>query len=332
MKVVYFEKDIRNVTGFYYSIITSALEHNNVDLQKRNVASIKNLISVKRKDYALITDLRDFAKLYLLGHRRFIFWYQGVTPEEVYLMSGSKIRYSIFSFFEKLSLKAIKYKIGVSNYLFKHFEEKYNISLKDGSYFIMPCFNNLLNKDSFYKEGKYENNIFCYAGGTAVWQGFDEMVRIYGEIEKKHPNVFFRIYSKEYDRAKEIISKYKIKNYSVESLPPTEVDQALSSCKFGFIIRENNVINNVATPTKFGTYIGNGVIPIYTPAIKAFEDLSKEFKFLCCSTIDEIVNNVDDYLDTSVAADDVFNEYSRIFEKYYNRENYIERLSAYLNL
>ena len=118
MRVCYLSKDVRNVTGYYYQIIIDALKEKGVESVSLNgELSFSRARRFKREDYALITDPRDFFKLYFWGHRKFIYWYQGVVPEEVLMMSGSKKRYRMFSFMEKLSLKIVRYKIGVSSYL-----------------------------------------------------------------------------------------------------------------------------------------------------------------------------------------------------------------------
>ena len=333
MTVYYFKEDCRNVTEYYYNVILDALKKRGVDCKVLDKCDFQTARLISKSDYVLATTLKSFIILYLSGRRNFIYWYQGITPEEVYLMSGQKWKYYVNSFIEKLSLKTIKYKIGVSKYLFEHFEEKYKVKIDWNSVFIMPCFNSELNENSFNTQGKYEKNIFCYAGGTQAWQGFDEILRIYAEIEKKRDDVFLKIYSKDIAAAKIMIEAAKLKHYSVDCVPQSEMDKALSDCKFGFIIREDNIINNVATPTKLGTYLANGVIPIFSSTVHSFRDLTDNYKYLCCvENGPEVANQIIAFMDNKFDAQDIYKEYERLFADYYNKDYYVNKLGSFLSI
>ena len=131
------------------------------------------------------------------------------------------------------------------------------------------------------------------------------------------------------EKAKSIINQYNIKNYSVEKVPQSEVDTVLSKCKFGFLIRDNNVINQVATPTKLANYLGNGVIPIFTDTIKAYADIAKEYEHLYCfgDTDKDIV--IDKALHDVIVPDDLEKEYRNVMDKFFNPHKYSEQLSKY---
>ena len=332
MTVCYFKEDCRNVTEYYYNIIIDALKQRGVECKVLDKCDFKTARTISKDDYVLATTLKSFIILYLLGRRNFIYWYQGITPEEVFLMSGQKWKFYVNSFIEKLSLKTIKYKIGVSNYLFEHFEKKYKIKIDRSTVFIMPCFNSELNENSFKTPGKYEKNVFCYAGGTQAWQGFDVILRIYAEIEKLRDDVFLKIYSKDIDSAKRMIEAINIKNYSIDCVPQSEMDNALADCKFGFIIREDSIINNVATPTKLGTYLANGVVPIFSSTIYSFRDLANKYKYLCCVENKNAVDCIIRLLNENIKEEKVKEEYKDIFSSFYSKNNYITKLGLFLSL
>ncbi len=333
MTVYYFKEDCRNVTEFYYGIILSAVRNKGIPCKELEKCDFKTARTIPKEDYVLATTLKSFIILYLLGRRNFIYWYQGITPEEVFLMSGQKWKYHVNSFIEKLSLKTVKYKIGVSKYLFEHFEEKYKMNIDKASVFIMPCFNSELNEASFKTPGKYEKNVFCYAGGTQAWQGFDEILRIYGEIEKKRDDVFLKIFSKDMDTAKRMIEKVHLKHYSVGCVPQSEMDNALADCKFGFIIREDSIINNVATPTKLGTYLANGVIPIFSSTIHSFRDLAQQYDYLCCvENGEDVASQITSFMENTFYSVDVYNEYKRLFSDHYNTKSYVSKLEQFISV
>lgn len=332
MIVYYFKEDSRNVTEFYYNIILDAINKKGLECVAIEKCTIISALSIKKEDYVLVTTLRSFLILYLVGLRHFIFWYQGITPEEVYLMKKSRFWYYVYSYLEKLSLKTVEYKIGVSKYMFEHYKHKYKIRFSNDSFFIMPCFNSNINKNSFMTPQKYYKNIFCYAGGTQVWQGLDKILQIYSIIEKQREDVYLKIFSKDVETAKKMVAQADLKHYSIQCVPQSEMDRALSDCKFGFIIREDNIINNVATPTKMGTYLANGVIPIFSSSIYSFRDLSHSYEYLCCVDETNVIEKILSVIKKEIDCLSVYDEYQRIFSDYYNREAYSEKLSAFLNI
>ena len=332
MKVYYFNKDIRNVTGFYYDIMLSALCKNGIETKMLDRVSIKNLFQIKKEDYVLATSLQAFIKLWLWGHRNFIYWYQGITPEEDKMITGSQLRYLIFSLIEHLSLKVVKYKIGVSKYLFEHYQNKYGITIDMNCVYIMPCYNSEFHKNSFFVKDKYLKNVFCYAGGMQVWQGFENIVFLYKTIEIKYPDAFLRVYSKDLEGAREIIEKYEVSNYTLECVSADELESKLAECKFGFIIREDDIVNNVATPTKLATYIGNGVIPVFTPTIKTYADMNNSYKYLCCANQSELTGRIADMMTEPINAEMIFAEYQRLYSDYYDKDKHMNALSKFFML
>lgn len=230
--IYYFKKDVRIVTGYYYNIILNGLKLNGnkvCEIESHNSPEVKKL---PKDTYFLITSFDTFVYLFFKGFRNFIYWYQGIVPEEDFLRTRSKLRRLAFSLAEKFSLKKVKFPICVSKYQVEFYEKKYHLNLKHA--FVMPCFNSEFNRDNFYLSDKYEHNVFCYAGGIQAYQGFNLILDTYKEIEEKYPNIFLKIYTFDLEKAKKIIKTYDIKNFSVESVPQSEVDDVLAKCKFGF--------------------------------------------------------------------------------------------------
>lgn len=61
----------------------------------------------------------------------------------------------------------------------------------------------------------------------------------------------------------------------------------LRDVKFGFVLRDDIAVNNVATPTKLSSYLSAGVIPIYSSALK---DFYEKTKFMHCFVlVDDMV-------------------------------------------
>ena len=134
------------------------------------------------------------------------------------------------------------------------------------------------------------------------------------------------------DRAKRIIENKGVKNYSVKSVPKEQVRHELISATYGFIIREDNVVNRVATPTKLSSYISAGVIPIYSSCIRDFDTLSAKYKYLkSVSDLSSIcVSDIVEYVKRPIVKEDVKQEFKKIFETYYNKAKHKENLCSLL--
>lgn len=57
------------------------------------------------------------------------------------------------------------------------------------------------------------------------------------------------------------------KSVTIVSLPHKEVPKALTAADIGLLLREDNIVNNVAAPTKFGEYLACGLPVIVSPGV-----------------------------------------------------------------
>lgn len=328
-RVVYLKKDVRNVTEFYYNIIFEGLRKNGTQIMSVDNVSLLKKFDAKKTDYILVTSLYSFFLLYLKGYRNFIYWFQGITPEEVEMMFHSRLKYYVYSLWEKVALKKCRYKFFINKYQIEHYNKKYNVGLKISDGYIMPCFNTLIDTDSFSYTGKYDKNVFCYAGGIQAWQGFEDILRLYSKIEQKDECAFLKVLSKDLQIAEELINKHGIKHYSLASVPQEQVQVELKECKFGFIIRENNIVNNVATPTKLATYIGTGIIPIFTSSIYTYRDMAEKYSYLCCIKDINDVTPIHEIMKETIDVDELRREYIKIFNDCFNVEDHINNISLF---
>ena len=176
---------------------------------------------------------------------------------------------------------------------------------------------------------KYKNNVFVYAGGTAKWQGLDAIVEAYSKIEKSIKNAKFLFLTNDFKVAQELAEKYEIKNYEIDYVKKEDLPSKLSLCKFGFVLRDDTLINNVSTPTKLSTYLSCGVIPIFSSSILDFKKMmeNKKYKIVYNSThfLDDIKNM------EVVDINEIINEYNDIFSSYYSNDYYVEKISKMID-
>ena len=193
----------------------------------------------------------------------------------------------------------------------------------------MPCFNQELDRPSFF-DSKYNTPSFVYTGNLAAWQCFEPMIKLFSEIKKNLPSASLSIYTKDQEKAKEILSKYGV-NAEIKYVPFQILSQEIRRFKYGFIIREDIEINRVATPTKMNSYMACGVIPIYTNVVGAFQENLSCLKYAI--PLDKKGNGLAKLYElekTPIIAEDVLCEYNNVFGDYYSRTKYINEISSLL--
>lgn len=328
MKLLIIKEDNDEVTMEYMEMINEASM--NIGIPSEILDYKSAIEKSQKKDWFFAITSTTFCKLRFSGRKNVCLWLQGIVPEESYLRNNSLLRFKVLSFIEKTSLKQAKYILFVSKEMRKHVINKYNIK-NISLNLIIPCFNTAINKDSFYDE-KYNDNIFCYAGGMSVWQEFDNVLKSYSSIEKmglKNCKLLLLVPNRELALKK--IKEYGIQNYEIDYVLLTELNDRIKMAKFGFLFRKDILVNNVATPTKISTYLANGIIPIFSDALLPFYNVSKNMKYVIpIHKYEELNGKITNFLE--IKSNDIWREYNVFFEKYYNRKHYIKRISDNLKM
>lgn len=318
-KIVFYYKNgiINDATSFYIDVIENAAKKINVEFVKT-----MNLMDIKKDDIVLTICCKHYIKV-LLTHpfNKTIFWSQGIEPEESRLHCNI-IKYWIKSIMEYVAIKYSTLLFMVSDAMYEHYRKKYGIERKH--YIIMPCFN--AEKLLEVELKKYNQPTFVFAGGTSRWHCAEQIVDTYKRIEETLPNASIKILSNAKDW-ESILQKYKVKNYSISYVSLEQLPKELSFYKYGFLLRESHVINKVATPTKMSSYLGSGLIPVYTDAVEDFckkIDLG-EFSLLFKTPID-----TKEIADSIIRFEQQLHDYNKyksivndIFKNYYCTSNYI---------
>ena len=312
--IVYYNYNNKEVLHDYLTIVSESLE----SLGYNTEFSVK--LQEKDKDALIVFPVAyDALKYYLRGYRNFILWQQGAVADESYMRNSSRLRYHILNIIDVYMMKKAKCILYVSEEMRRVYEQRGHSSFKDKAY-IMPCFNEEYD-ENMYSLKDFTKKIFTYVGSLAEWQCFEQTVDLYKEIEDQIKDCTLKVLTFDVDRAKRIIENKGVKNYSVKSVPKEQVRHELISATYGFIIREDNVVNRVATPTKLSSYISAGVIPIYSSCIRDFDTLSAKYKYLkSVSDLSSIcVSDIVEYVKRPIVKEDVKQEFKKIFETYYNK-------------
>ncbi|HEN9524451.1 TPA: hypothetical protein U9I82_002881 [Acinetobacter baumannii] len=298
-------------------------------------------------DTESLSDLKNYNNIFVMSAKwcfivklmhpraRIVTWFQGLGGEEALMTRNSIIRKRLWNCVELFAMKYSWLNIYVSMRMRKYYCDTYKII--DKNFFIIPCFNKQFNFDSLSVVSKYNNPTFVYAGGLDKWQCIEETLKLFSLIEKDLPNANLTILTKDIDKAKELVNKFLIKNFKVDFVPLKNLDEELKKYKYGFIIRDDHIVNNVSTPTKMNSYLANGIIPIYTNVI---DDFNQNLNLKNCGLILDVNDRLDAWKKDIINFENVSknsefkirveSEIEEIFGKYYNRESYINELQKYL--
>ena len=99
-------------------------------------------------------------------------------------------------------------------------------------------------------------------------------------------------------------------------------------------MREDTIVNQVATPTKFSNYLSNGIIPIFSRCLKSFFRISNEYGVgIPCDImdLDTAAQLVLADMDSEHSEIELRVKYQKVFDDYYSTERYIEKISCFLN-
>lgn len=312
---VFFNRKNVEVTKNYLDVIRAALRE--VGYECEYITSLKGIAKNSLIVYAVGVDA---FKCYLKGYHNMILWLQGATGDESYLKHQSKIRKSVIDFMDCFVMKKAKMIFFVSYYMRQYYQKMAHANFEEKSY-VMPCFNEVLNKDIFDIKD-YSKKVFTYIGSLAPWQCFDETAEIYAKIEKRIPNTFFKVLTFDTVKADEIIKGKNIKNYSVACVAKEQVKSELESATYGFIIRHDIEVNRVATPTKISSYLSAGVLPIYSPCLKDFHAKAQGKAFAYAQEPDGDINGLIQFINMGLNKEIVQQEIEELFGTYYSAENH----------
>lgn len=294
------------------------------------VSFVKDLSGVNKEDLIVFPMGIDAFKYYFKGYHNFILWQQGATADESFMRNHSKLRYWILNKMDIFAMKKAKAILYVSEYMRQYYEKMGKCSFSNKSY-IMPCFNEEYD-ERIYNEKDYTKKNFTYVGSLDLWQCFEQTATLYKQIEDAIPEAHFKVLTFDTANAERIIKDKGIKHYEVKCVPKEEVKNELKSVNYGFIIRDDNMVNRVATPTKISSYMSAGVIPVFSSCLMDFSALAKNLKYaksvedLSEKGVDDVIN----YVNQTTNKEEIKAEYKKVFNNYFGKQTHYQKLQSIL--
>lgn len=254
--------------------------------------------TLKKANWIYIRSFKQFFQFYFirkLNSFKFKIFYdfRGLVYDESFLRNGSYFRKSFIFLAEKYIARKADY-LGAVSYNLKQFlTETFKTTVP---IFVNPCTIEKVVKKNPPSTSEIK---FVYMGGLSAWQCFDDILYLYKNIADLLNKSSLTVITTQTDYAEGKILKLGIKNSTVKSLTHTEVINDLPNYDFGFLIREELLLNKVASPIKFLEYTSNGVIPIITKGIGDFSEQVESNKLgivLNSAKVNLKINDINTYL------------------------------------
>lgn len=323
---------INDATEYYVNLVKNAFLDKDIEVLYYH----ENDFYIQPSDYVFVIRIKDFINVYRRKRNaKLIMWFQGVDPEE-HLMRNKKsfkvlIKFYVFNLLEKITLKKSFFIFFVSEKMREHFKEKHRYST--ANYLTIPCYNKTLMKQYFNSSIKPKTS-FVYAGSLFSWQCFEQTVALYKEIESKNSSAFLTVLTKDKEEAEKQIKAANIKNYKVLYVQLKDLEKELSRHKYGLMLREDHIVNNVSTPTKMNTYLSVGLMPIYTNVIEAFNthlDLNQyEIKTSLTEEIVQVAEEIIQHDNLIIEYDNYYKICQENFSNFYDDEYSIDKIKTEL--
>ena len=201
----------------------------------------------------------------------------GVVPEEIKYFEGSELKFRFMNMVEAILFKKEKLTvICVTNAMKKHFTQKYpNFN---GSFLIYSIFPENLFQEMEAGIPAADKVTILYSGGNAGWQNIPLMLEV---IKASKGNHFkYIILSSDLDYFKAEVAKLGLahEDITINRVHPSELGAYYAKADYGFILRDDNVVNTVANPTKLVEYLSYGIIPVVlTPNIGDYLENGYEY-------------------------------------------------------
>lgn len=200
-----------------------------------------------------------------------IFDAHGIVPEEM-VAEGRVGVARIMAMAERFAVRRCDCLVCVTRSMLMHFQRTHGA--KSGrEEVILPILPHL-NGEGTARAALTAHRQFdavIYAGGMQSWQNVDKMIA----AAERQPQLSYSYLTGDVERFTARLKTSEVRRYQCVSVTPARVKDFYLTHQFGFVLREADLVNAVACPTKLVEYLYWGVVPVViTPRIGDFNETS----------------------------------------------------------
>lgn len=192
--------------------------------------------------------------LFLL--RKIVTDMHGAVPEE-FRLSGKRLAAIRYAPVEWVAVRCSRAIVTVSSAMAEHLRNKYKVAWLRS--FNVPIFDEVAVPQDSSSRSKGDVPSVIYAGGAQAWQNVDLMLQVIGKAQRRYD---FIILTGDVGMFRQRLADMGLTTVKVTSVPKSEVYDYYARADYGFVLRDDTVVNRVACPTKLVEYLACGVVPI----------------------------------------------------------------------
>ncbi|MBQ7860018.1 MAG: hypothetical protein IJ347_07815 [Faecalibacterium sp.] len=114
-----------------------------------------------------------------------------------------------------------------------------------------------------------------YAGGLQAWQKIPLMQQCMAAADA---HLAYKIYTPEPDAFAQLWQGNPFTDLELDTKTPQQLMEEYTQCSYGFVLRDDIAVNNVACPTKLIEYLQYGIVPVlHTEKIGDFAALGMQY-------------------------------------------------------
>ncbi len=245
---------------------------NSTDSQQLNL--ILELVKICQRTYihSLLRFMedrtcRELWQIFDYEQVRHVWDVHGAVVEE-YALSGSETGRGLAENIERVLAEKADVIVVVTDAMGRYLRQKYPFIKAE--MIIIPILNSDLLQETEPKK-RLENNkeekehrSVVYAGGMQPWQNIHLMQQVMQmSLTRYHYKIFV-------PDPQQFLSMWGerpgLETIVVQSKTPEELYQEYEDCDFGFVLRDDSPVNEVACPTKIVEYLKYGIIPVFKSA------------------------------------------------------------------
>ncbi|MEF7614733.1 glycosyltransferase [Aquincola sp. MAHUQ-54] len=196
-----------------------------------------------------------------------VFDAHGIVPEEL-AQEGHTRAARVFAFAERRVLRRCNTLVCVTRSMLAHFKAKHG-DRPGRDEIVLPILPRLGQDDDAARalQATRDSHAVIYAGGMQAWQNVDKML----DAAQARSDLKYTFLTGDLQRFEARLSRIGLKDVTCRSVAPESVKDFYLKHEYGFILRDEVLVNLVACPTKLVEYLYWGVLPVViTPRIGDF--------------------------------------------------------------
>lgn len=222
---------------------------------------------------------------------------RGLPVEESLLSHGKRFIHRLNRRVKRWAINKAKNSSDIYNFVTSNMRDYciniYNYDIKK-PFTIIPtlCLHNSFDTDIAYSVA-FENGIqpndlvFTYSGSLAAWQSEKELITIVEDILSMINNSKVFFLTKDKSQRLDLLKEEYPNRVISKSVSHSDMKYYLFLSDFGLIIRNCDIVNKVAAPTKIAEFVTYHVRTLYKGDIGIIDDLIKSGNKDCFIKIDE---------------------------------------------